>query len=47
MGWVKIGWPESQEIMSLCDEEGYDENVVATSESGCYLVNEDWLEEFE
>lgn len=47
MGWVKIGWPESQEIMSLCDEEGYDENVVATAESGCYLVNENWLEEIE
>ena len=47
MGWVRIGWPESQEIMSLCDEEGYDENVIATEESGCYLVNEDWLEEFE
>ena len=47
MAWVKIGWPESQEIMSLCDEEEYDENVIATEESGCYLVNEDWLEEFE
>lgn len=47
MAWIRIGFPDSQEIMSLCDEEGYEDNVIATAESGCYLVNEDWLEEFD
>lgn len=42
MAYVKIGWPDSQELM---DEEDFAENSVATDEAGAYLVNEDWLEE--
>ena len=43
--WVEICWPESQDLFEFCDNEGYEDNVVATNESGCYLVNEEWLNE--
>jgi len=45
VAWIKIDWPESQDLSNLFEEEGYDDNVIATAESGSYLVNEDWLEE--
>lgn len=42
MAHVKIGWPDSQELMA---EEGFAENSIATDESGAYLVDEEWLAE--
>ena len=40
MAYVKVCWPDSQEIMSW---DGFDENSVALPEPGAYLVDEDWL----
>lgn len=45
MAWIKIDWPESQNLLDLVEEKGYYDNVIAANESGSYLVNEDWLEE--
>ena len=42
MAYVRIGWLDSQELMG---EEGFEENCVATEESGEFLVDEDWLDE--
>jgi hypothetical protein len=44
MAYIKIGFPEVQELM---EEEDFMDNAVATNEPGVYLVDEDWLDEFE
>ena len=45
MAWIKIDWPESQNILDLVDEKGYYDNVIAANESGSYLVNDDSLQQ--
>ena len=47
MGYVKVGWPDSQKFAVLTDDEFelYEEdNILVLDSDGNYLVNEDYFD---
>ena len=50
MGYVKVGWPDSQKFAVLTDDEFelYEEdNILVLDSDGNYLVNEDYFDEID
>ena len=50
MGYVKVGWPDSQKFAVLTDDEFelYEEdNILVLDSDGNYLVNEDYVDEID
>ena len=50
MGYVKVGWPDSQKFAVLTDDEFelYEEdNILVLDSDGNYLVNEDYIDEID
>ena len=50
MGYVKVGWPDSQKFAVLTDDEfeQYEEdNILVHDSDGNYLVNEDYIDEID
>ena len=50
MGYIKVGWPDSQKFAVLTDDEFelYEEdNILVLDSDGNYLVNEDYFDEID
>ena len=50
MGYVKVGWPDSQKFAVLTDDEFelYEEdNILVLDSDGNYLVDEDYIDEID